>query len=59
MGFLNVVTDKGPPFTSLELQSFSNDDGIEHVFTAPYCPSSNGAAENVVKMLKRVMKKQH
>ncbi|XP_026330506.1 uncharacterized protein K02A2.6-like [Hyposmocoma kahamanoa] len=52
-----VVTDNGPPFTSLEFQIFLKEDGIEHVFTAPYHLSSNGAAENAVKTLKKVIKK--
>ncbi|KAJ0169187.1 hypothetical protein K1T71_015314 [Dendrolimus kikuchii] len=52
-----IVSDNGPPFTSQEFKVFLNRNGIEHIFTAPYHPSSNGAAENAVKTLKRVIKK--
>ncbi|XP_047517455.1 uncharacterized protein K02A2.6-like isoform X1 [Pieris napi] len=33
------------------------DFNIEHIFSAPYHPASNGAAENAVKICKRVIKK--
>lgn len=52
-----VVSDNGPPFTSEVLAFFNKTRGIEHIFTAPFHPSSNGAAENAVKTLKRVIKK--
>ncbi|XP_063381271.1 uncharacterized protein K02A2.6-like [Cydia fagiglandana] len=52
-----VVTDNGPPFTSNEFDNFIKNERIEHVFTPPYHPASNGAAENAVKTLKRVIKK--
>lgn len=52
-----TVSDNGPPFTSTELQTFLHHNGIEHIFSAPYHPASNGAAENAVKICKRVIKK--
>ncbi|XP_037293178.1 uncharacterized protein K02A2.6 isoform X1 [Manduca sexta] len=52
-----IVSDNGPPFTSGEFAQFVRNDGIYHIFTAPYHPSSNGAAENAVKTLKNVIKK--
>ncbi|KAL0820594.1 hypothetical protein ABMA28_006437 [Loxostege sticticalis] len=52
-----IVSDNGPPFSSEELSSFCQNNGIDHIFTAPYHPSSNGAAENAVKLCKRVIKK--
>lgn len=52
-----LVTDNAKSFCSKEFESFVKSDGIEHVFTAPYHPSSNGAAENAVRTLKRVIKK--
>lgn len=52
-----IVTDNGPPFTSSEFAAFLGADGVEHTFSAPYHPASNGAAENAVKTLKRVIKK--
>ncbi|XP_059047376.1 uncharacterized protein K02A2.6-like [Achroia grisella] len=52
-----IVTDNGPPFTSSEFKNFTSSQGIEHIFTAPYHPASNGLAENAVKTLKKVIKK--
>lgn len=52
-----IVSDNGPPFTSKEFEAFVKTRAIEHIFTAPYHPASNGAAENAVKTLKRVIKK--
>lgn len=52
-----IVSDNGPPFTSTELSSFLDKSGIEHTFAAPYHPASNGAAENAVRTIKRVIKK--
>ncbi|CAK1595246.1 unnamed protein product [Parnassius mnemosyne] len=52
-----IVSDNGPPFTSQEFQLFLKDNGIEHIFSASYHPVSNGAAENAVRMSKRVIKK--
>ncbi|KAL0818832.1 hypothetical protein ABMA28_008152 [Loxostege sticticalis] len=52
-----TVSDNGPPFTSSEFQNFLSHNGIEHIFSAPYHPASNGAAENAVKTCKRVIKK--
>ncbi|XP_028166425.1 uncharacterized protein K02A2.6-like isoform X2 [Ostrinia furnacalis] len=52
-----VVSDNGPPFTSTEFDSFLKNNGIDHIFSAPYHPASNGAAENSVKICKRVIKK--
>lgn len=52
-----VVTDNGPPFSSVEFRSYLSKNGIKHLAVAPYHPSSNGAAENAVKTIKRVLKK--
>ena len=48
-----VVTDNGPTFTSYEFQEFMQKNGIVHVKSAPYHPSSNGLAERAVQALKR------
>lgn len=52
-----IVSDNGPPFTSKELSDFLTNQGVEHVFSAPYHPASNGAAENAVRTVKRTIKK--
>lgn len=52
-----LVTDGGPPFTSAEFERFLRCNAIQHVLAAPYHPSSNGAAENAVKTVKKAIKK--
>lgn len=52
-----LVSDNGPPFSSDEFNQFLTNNGVEHLFSAPYHPASNGLAENSVKILKRVIKK--
>ncbi|XP_013175636.1 PREDICTED: uncharacterized protein K02A2.6-like [Papilio xuthus] len=52
-----IVTDNGTQFTSKEFEYFNRFYGIQHIFTPPYHPSSNGLAENAVKTLKRIIKK--
>ena len=51
-----VVTDNGPSFTSEEFRAFMSENGITHVTTAPYHPSSNGLVERVVQTVKRGLK---
>ncbi|CAK1587023.1 unnamed protein product [Parnassius mnemosyne] len=52
-----IVSDNGPPFSSAEFKKYLDINGIRHTLVAPYHPSSNGAAENAVKMVKRALKK--
>ena len=51
-----VVTDNGSSFTSEEFRTFMSENGITHVTTAPYYPSSNGLAERAVQTFKRGLK---
>ena len=51
------VSDNGPSFTSTELALFMKMNGIRHVESAPYHPSTNGSAERAVQSFKSAMKK--
>ena len=52
-----VVTDNGPSFTSSEFKSFMQGNGIHHITSAPYHPSTNGLAERGVQTLKNGLKR--
>ena len=50
-----LVTDNGPQFVSHEFADFMQGNGIKHIRTAPYHPSSNGAVERLVQTFKQAM----
>lgn len=54
-----IVTDNGPPFFSFEFSKFMKENGINHIFSPPYHPESNGQAENSVKTIKLALKKAY
>ena len=49
-----VVSDNGPQFVSAEFKSF-----MKHIRSAPYLPSTNGAAERLVQTVKGVLRSGH
>jgi len=51
-----IVTDNGPCFSSEEFTLFLKN-GILHLKSAPYHPSSNGLAERAIQTFKQGMKK--
>ena len=51
-----LVSDNGPQFTSEEFRQFMLTNGIRHIRSAPYHPSSNGQAKRFVKTFKDAMK---
>lgn len=54
-----LVSDNGPPFSSIELSDYLKCNGIKHLFSPPYHAQSNGAAENCVKNIKKALKKAY
>ena len=53
---MTLVTDNGSNFTSREFELFMSKNGIRHITSAPYQPSTNGQAENTVKSFKSFLK---
>ena len=51
------VTDNGSQFTSVEFEKFMENNGIRHLRSPPYHPSTNGLAERSVQTFKRAMEK--
>ena len=51
-----VVTVNGSNFISREFEDFPKQNGIRHIRTAPYHPTSNGMAERAVQTFKEGMK---
>ncbi|XP_043246469.1 uncharacterized protein K02A2.6-like [Amphibalanus amphitrite] len=51
-----LVTDNGPQLVIKDFEGFLERNGIKHSVTAPYKPSTNGAAERAVGCLKNLLK---
>ena len=51
-----LVSDNGTCFTSNEFQTFVQMNGIRHVCSAPFHPSTNGLAENMVRTFKSALR---
>ena len=52
-----LVSDNGPQFTAEEFKDKMKKWGIKHIFSPPYHPASNGAAERAVQLYKDRLKK--
>lgn len=52
-----MVSDNGPPFNSVKFAQFCKARNIEHIFSPPYHPASNGLAERAVQTTKAVLDK--
>jgi len=55
---ITLLSDNGPPFSSIEFKKFMKGNGITYCRVPPYHPSSNGLAENMVKSLNKHCIKQ-
>lgn len=51
-----IVTDNGTQFTSGEFAEFIRANGIQHKYSAPYHPSTNGQVERYVQVVKNGLK---
>ena len=51
-----IVTDNGPQFIAEEFTLFLRQNGIKHLKSAPYHPSSNGAVERLVQSFKKSLR---
>ena len=51
------VTDNGSQFTSAEFQALMKGNGIKHICSLPYHPSTNGLAERAVQSFKEHVKR--
>lgn len=54
---VDMVTDGGPQFRADEFLEFLRQNGINHSFSPPYHPATNGAAENFVGTFKNKVTK--
>ena len=52
-----IVSDNGPQFTAEAFTDFLHRNGVKHTRTPPYHPATNGAAERIVQVLKKSLKR--
>ena len=53
-----IVSDNGTQFVSADLKDFCRLNGIHHIQTAPYHPSSNSLVERAVQVFTKGISKQ-
>lgn len=51
-----LVSDNGPQFISQEFGRFLEANGVQHIRSATYHPSTNGLAERFVQSMKNILK---
>lgn len=51
-----LVSDNGPQLVSEEFKTFMEENGIQHIKSAPYHPATNGLAERFVQTMKQALK---
>ena len=52
-----IVSDNASCFTADEFSYFLNKNGIKHLTSPPYAPSSNGQEKRGVRVVKELLKK--
>lgn len=52
-----ILSDGGPPFNSFHFKDFCKSWDIEHIFSSPYYPKSNGLVERTIGSVKNIFKK--
>lgn len=53
---VQFVSDNGPQFISHEMATFLLANGVQHIKSSPYHPSTNGLAERFVQTMKHALK---
>ena len=53
------ASDNGPQFSSVEFATFLARNGVKHIRSSPYHPSTNGLAEHFVFTVKQAMKRSN
>ena len=53
-----VVIDNGAGFVSEEFETYLTRNGVKHITSAPYHPSTNGLTERTVQVVKKGLKKK-
>lgn len=51
-----LVSDNGPQFISQDFERFLEANGVQHICSAPYHPSTNGLADRFVQSMKHALK---
>ena len=51
-----LVTDNGLQFIAEEFRQFCRENGVKHIRSVPYHPSTNGAIERFVQTFKKSLK---
>ena len=52
---VQLISDNGPQFRSLEFQNFCREWNVEHRLCTPYHPQSNGEVERLFRTVKKVI----
>lgn len=53
---MKLLSDNGPEFSAAEFSNMLQEYGIQHIFTTPYKPSSNGLVERANRTLTELLR---